>query len=55
MADEYQSIQSLKQSMNYINELEDDIEEQLEILLPPYEAPLFLFSALSYIPKYLQA
>ena len=55
VADEYQSIQSLKQSMKYINELEDDIEEQLEILLPPYEAPLFLFSALSYIPKYLQA
>jgi ATP-dependent helicase HrpA len=55
VADEYQSIQHLKQSMNYIDELEDDIEEQLEILLPPYEAPLFMFSALTYIPKYLQA
>jgi len=55
VAEEYQSIQHLKQSMNYIDELEDDIEEQLEILLPPYEAPLFKFSALTYIPKYLQA
>ena len=33
----------------------DDVEEQLEILLPPYEPPLFIFKNLIHYPRYLLA
>jgi len=37
------------------NFLLDDIDEQLEVLLPPYEAPLFIFNNLRNYPRYLLA
>ena len=33
----------------------EDLSEQLDILLPPYERPLFLFDQLKHIPRYLNA
>ena len=37
----YKEIQKLRLSQSYIEEIEDDIEEQLEALLPPYEKTTF--------------
>lgn len=51
----YKEIQKLRLSQSYIEEIEDDIEEQLEALLPPYEKPLFQYDKLQFIPKYLEA
>ena len=55
IATTYKEIQKLRQSQCYIEEIEDDIEEQLEALLPPYEKPLFQYDKLQFIPKYLEA
>lgn len=33
----------------------NDVDEQLEVLLPPYEKPLFLFEKVFHIPRYLKA
>ena len=33
----------------------EDVEEQLEILLPPYEKPLFLFEQFKNYPRFLLA
>jgi len=33
----------------------NDVDEQLEVLLPPYEKPLFLFEQVFHIPRYLKA
>jgi ATP-dependent helicase HrpA len=42
--------------MNFLPKtLVDDVEEQLEILLPPYEKPLFLFEQFKNYPRFLLA
>ncbi len=46
------NIEKLKELPNF---LLDDIDEQLEVLLPPYEAPLFIFNNLRNYPRYLLA
>ena len=55
IANEYYEIQKLKSSLSYWDEIEEDVDEQLEILMPPYEKPLFKFEYLTQIAKYLQA
>ena len=52
----YQEISLLLDNTKSLpNFLLDDIDEQLEVLLPPYEAPLFIFNNLRNYPRYLLA
>ena len=51
----YAEIKTLQESLSYIDEINEEIEEQLELLLPPYEKPLFDIQYLSEFPRYLKA
>ena len=56
VANSYQELSLLINRMNYLPKtLVDDVEEQLEILLPPYEKPLFLFEQFKNYPRFLLA
>jgi ATP-dependent helicase HrpA len=54
ISQEYIKIQEQRNTHSYVNEIDEDIDEQLEILLPPYEAPLFQFHFLNRIPIYIK-
>jgi ATP-dependent helicase HrpA len=42
--------------MNFLPKtLIEDVEEQIDILLPPYEKPLFLFDQFKNYPRFLSA
>jgi ATP-dependent helicase HrpA len=52
----YQELSLLLNSNNFLpTAFIDDIDEQLEILLPPYEKPLFLFEQFRNYPRFLLA
>jgi ATP-dependent helicase HrpA len=51
----YAEIKALQEKLSYSNEISEEIEEQLELLLPPYEEPLFDIQHLSEFPRYLKA
>ena len=56
VANSYQELSLLLNSINFLpKEFLDDTEEQLEILLPPYEKPLFLFEQFKNYPRFLSA
>jgi ATP-dependent helicase HrpA len=56
VANSYQELSLLINRMNFLPKtLVDDVEEQLEILLPPYEKPLFLFEQFKNYPRFLLA
>jgi len=52
----YQVILTLLQKTKSLpTYLKEDIDEQLEILLPPYEKPLFLYENFKHYPRFLLA
>ena len=52
----YQELSLLLNNNNFLpTAFIDDIDEQLEILLPPYEKPLFLFEQFRNYPRFLLA
>jgi len=56
VANSYQELSLLLSGMNFLPQrFIDDVEEQLEILLPPYEKPLFLFEQFKNYPRFLLA
>ena len=56
IAKNYQEFQKAKAKKNYLpKSILEDCDEQLDILLPPYEKPLFLFEQLKHIPRYIKA
>ena len=56
VANSYQELSLLLDRMNSLPKpIIEDIEEQLEILLPPYEKPLFLFEQFRNYPRFLLA
>ena len=56
IAKNYSAFQKAKANIKYLPKSTlDDLSEQLDILLPPYERPLFLFDQLKHIPRYLNA
>jgi ATP-dependent helicase HrpA len=50
---DYQKVKANKK--NLPKSIVEDVSEQLDILLPPYERPLFLFDQLKHIPRYIKA
>jgi ATP-dependent helicase HrpA len=56
VANSYQELSLLLDRMNFLPKIIlEDVEEQLEILLPPYEKPLFLFEQFRNYPRFLLA
>ena len=56
IAKNYSAYQKAKANIKYLPKTTlEDLSEQLDILLPPYERPLFLFDQLKHIPRYLNA
>ena len=56
IAKNYSVYQKVKANIKYLPKTTlEDLSEQLDILLPPYERPLFLFDQLKHIPRYLNA
>ena len=56
IAKNYSAYQKAKANIKYLPKTTlEDLSEQLDILLPPYERPLFLFGQLKHIPRYLNA
>ena len=56
IAKNYQEYQQTKDKLNHLPiSLLEDSDDQLDILLPPYEKPLFLFEQLKHIPRYIKA
>ena len=56
VANSYQELSLLLKGINFLPKtLIEDVEEQLEILLPPYEKPLFLFEQFKNYPRFLLA
>ena len=56
VANSYQELSLLLRGINFLpHRFIDDVEEQLEILLPPYEKPLFLFEQFKNYPRFLLA
>ena len=56
IAKNYSDYQKVKANIKYVPKfILEDLSEQLDILLPPYERPLFLFDQLKHIPRYLNA
>ena len=56
IAKNYSDYQKAKANIKYVPKfILEDLSEQLDILLPPYERPLFLFDQLKHIPRYLNA
>ncbi|MFL2981257.1 MAG: ATP-dependent RNA helicase HrpA [Methylophilaceae bacterium] len=56
VADLYQELSLLVNKANFLpKSVVDDVEEQLEILLPPYEEPLFIFEQFKNYPRFLSA
>ncbi len=56
VANIYQELSLLVNKVNFLpKSVVDDVEEQLEILLPPYEEPLFLFEQFKNYPRFLLA
>ena len=50
---DYQKVKANKK--NLPKSIVEDVSEQLDILLPPYERPLFLFDQLKHIQRYIKA
>ncbi|MDC0182644.1 ATP-dependent RNA helicase HrpA [Nitrosomonadales bacterium] len=56
VANLYQELSLLVNKANFLpKSVVEDVEEQLEILLPPYEEPLFLFQQFKNYPRFLSA
>ena len=56
VANSYQELSLLLNGMNFLPKtLIEDVEEQIDILLPPYEKPLFLFDQFKNYPRFLSA
>ena len=56
IAENYHAISlALKKQNNLTSIFKEDIEEQLELLLPAYEPPLFVYDQLKNFPRYLTA
>tara|TARA_B110001469_G_scaffold118902_1_gene126032 strand:- start:301 stop:975 length:675 start_codon:yes stop_codon:yes gene_type:complete len=56
VANSYQELSLLLDRMNSLpRTIIEDVKEQLEILLPPYEKPLFLFEQFRNYPRFLLA
>jgi ATP-dependent helicase HrpA len=56
IAKNYNDYQKVKANIkNLPKSIVEDVSEQLDILLPPYERPLFLFDQLKHIPRYIKA
>ena len=56
VANSYQELVILLNRINFLPKIFlDDVKEQLEILLPPYEEPLFLYEQFKNYPRFLLA
>ena len=56
VANSYQELVILLNRINFLPKIFlEDVKEQLEILLPPYEKPLFLFEQFKHYPRFLLA
>ncbi len=56
IAKNYQDFQRIKTKLKHLPDyILEDSEQQMDILLPPYEKPLFLFDQLRNMPRYIKA
>jgi ATP-dependent helicase HrpA len=56
IAESYHDITlALKKQKHLPPMVSDDIDEQLELLLPAYEPPLFIYDQIKHFPRYLAA
>ena len=56
IAKQYHELQQATGRLKHLpNSFREDYAEQLEVLLPPYEQPLFMFDQLRHIPRFIKA
>ena len=56
IAKQYHELQQATGRLKHLpNSFKEDYAEQLEVLLPPYEQPLFMFDQLRHIPRFIKA
>ncbi|MBT5410568.1 MAG: ATP-dependent RNA helicase HrpA, partial [Nitrosomonadales bacterium] len=56
IAKQYHELQQATGRLKHLpNWFREDYAEQLEVLLPPYEQPLFMFDQLRHIPRFIKA